>query len=672
MKSTNSIILNILTTLQVMLTCLLVAILYLYFTQIFTQLSINKDEINRSLEDKLSRALSTSLIELKEDVTGKNYDLFEIDLIIRSAILQSINTDILEISYFNFYSYINTKNGKTNDTDIYELPDYFWLNDKKDMYKMLDGGVDDISYGIYPLRFYDTWSNKKPNRLITENSPVFLSMIGNIEKRSMWRYIIANDKINIRKKVDISNRAYEVALQIPFSIFSETKSFLKRGIFEVYITNEGVSKKINELLWFNSSVGIIDNEKISYLKLVSTTLPFDFFIETLKDNKIHYFDIDDKEYFIFIYPHEKYFQKFFIWGLRSDLLGHHELLVQKNTQLYLLVSMIISLIILFILQRLIYFRISNSLKKTMNNLQLSTREQFFPSSKEIIKLCNMTYNQTKEMISHVPRSLPHHLIKNKTVFSSQNQIIGYLVIDLKGFSIYSENRSNYSLTKTINKFYSICVRIIHENQGVIDKFIGDSIVAIWHHNDAEKIALNACLSAISINQEIKQSGIFQNTNLSIRTGIDVDDNYLSIFGSQYRATYTAIGPSISVATVLEELNNLYCTDILITENTFLLAPHNRHDLHYQFIDQLIINEAPYKIYQLLQKTNIEHSHLNNEVYQSAFKNAFKNYQEGAWSKAILAFKKLQNDFPEDRLSAVFIERIRHNECPKNWDGYWQI
>ena len=68
MKSANSIILNILTTLQVMLTCLLVAILYLYFTQIFTQLSINKDEINRSLEDKLSRALSTSLIELKEDV----------------------------------------------------------------------------------------------------------------------------------------------------------------------------------------------------------------------------------------------------------------------------------------------------------------------------------------------------------------------------------------------------------------------------------------------------------------------------------------------------------------------------------------------------------------------------------------------------------------------------
>ena len=112
----------------------------------------------------------------------KNYDLFEIDLIMRSAILQSINTDILEISYFNFYSYTNTKNGKTNDTDIYELPDYFWLNDKKDMYKMLDGGVDDISYGIYPLRFYDTWSNKDPNRLITENTPVFLSMIGNIEK----------------------------------------------------------------------------------------------------------------------------------------------------------------------------------------------------------------------------------------------------------------------------------------------------------------------------------------------------------------------------------------------------------------------------------------------------------------------------------------------------------
>ena len=74
----------------------------------------------------------------------------------------------------------------------------------------------------------------------------------------------------------------------------------------------------------------------------------------------------------------------------------------------------------------------------------------------------------------------------------------------------------------------------------------------------------------------------------------------------------------------------------------MLAPHKRHDLHYQFIDQLIINEAPYKIFQQ-QKTNIEHSHLNNEVYQSAFKNAFKKYR-GAWSKAILAFKKLQNDF----------------------------
>ena len=287
----------------------------------------------------------------------------------------------------------------------------------------------------------------------------------------------------------------------------------------------------------------------------------------------------------------------------------------------------------------------------------------------------------KEAFSkYVSNKLVDEIVKDpeKLKLGGEKREITVLFSDIADFTSISENLAPEELVRLLNKYLTTMTDIIMKNNGMVDKYIGDAIMAEWNMPLPEKDhAQMACRTALEmidaleeLNKDSALSEVKSRVNLPgakihARIGIYTGEAIVGNMGSHERFDYTAIGDTVNTASRMEGLNKVYGTNIMISETTYtqLINHSNSH-----FKDKLMEldyvrvkgKNKPVIIYELCNKKNTE-----NAVNYSK---GLECYRMQKWDDAINEFEKC-----DTKASRVFIERCEHfkiNPPEKDWNGVW--
>ena len=140
----------------------------------------------------------------------------------------------------------------------------------------------------------------------------------------------------------------------------------------------------------------------------------------------------------------------------------------------------------------------------------------------------------------------------------------FLFTDVRGFTAMSETMSPEEVTLIMNKALTIQQKVVQKHGGMVDKYIGDAMMAIFNAPlDLENHAHKAVLAAVEMQQLIKEEGI----GIEIGVGLNTGDAVIGNMGSDTRFDYTAIGDAVNTAARMESSCKEVGEDIVITENT---------------------------------------------------------------------------------------------------------
>ena len=167
-------------------------------------------------------------------------------------------------------------------------------------------------------------------------------------------------------------------------------------------------------------------------------------------------------------------------------------------------------------------------------------------------------------------TVANNLINSDLVLGGQSKQVIVFFSDIRGFTAYSENRGAQEVVDMLNEYFAIMVDIINRNGGVVDKFIGDAIMAVWgapeSSADDAKNAVKACLQMRMALAELNELRISRNQDpIRIGMGLHAGDAISGTIGSNERMEYTVIGNTVNTASRVEASTKSFGADLLITE-----------------------------------------------------------------------------------------------------------
>ena len=243
--------------------------------------------------------------------------------------------------------------------------------------------------------------------------------------------------------------------------------------------------------------------------------------------------------------------------------------------------------------------------------------------------------------------------------------------DIKEFTNISERYSPAELVQHLNEYFSNASSIILEHKAMLDKYIGDAIMAVFGAPIYQEThAIAGCRAALKIQRQLDM--LYKNVSedkpvFITRMGLNSGKMIVGNIGTTSRLDYTAIGDAVNTASRMEGLNKIYGTRIIISESTFDLV---KNEFEARELDLIAVKgkNITIRIYELLgEKGEVESSILQFKNY---FENGLKKYQEKKWNEALVIFKNL-NENEKDLSVELYIERCQEfilNPPDINWNG----
>jgi adenylate cyclase len=268
------------------------------------------------------------------------------------------------------------------------------------------------------------------------------------------------------------------------------------------------------------------------------------------------------------------------------------------------------------------------------------------------------------------------LIKSpeKLVLGGQKKEMVVFFSDIRDFTSISEKLKPEDLTELLNKYLTSMTDIIMENKGVVDKYIGDAIMAFWGApvENEDKVSC-ACLSVISMSLKLKELNRelvgLNFPEIKIGMGLNLGEMVVGNMGSKNRFNYTVMGDEVNFASRLEGLNKIYGTECLVSLSIYEKLENDVRFI-FRFIDNVIVKgkKEPKKIYELV--TCRDENTLN---MIEGFNKAMDFYISGDFSKAGDLFNENYLKY-EDLASKVFYERclvLKENPLT-SWNGVYEF
>jgi adenylate cyclase len=249
---------------------------------------------------------------------------------------------------------------------------------------------------------------------------------------------------------------------------------------------------------------------------------------------------------------------------------------------------------------------------------------------------------------------------------------------VRGFTTIAEAIGARETVAMLNSYFTEMVDVIFAHGGILDKYIGDAIMALFGAPFAGPTdADNAIATANQMLVELAALNMRRTTGgqkpIDIGLGVSTGDVIVGNIGSIKRMEYTVIGDSVNLASRLEGANKYYGSKILFSEFT---KQRLTKPLLMREIDLIRVKgkDFPVAVHESLEYRIGE---LDNglgrmlEHYQAGF----TAYRAQAWDDAEAAFKAALSIMPEDGPSAMYIERCRRfsvSPPSTNWDGIWTL
>ena len=223
--------------------------------------------------------------------------------------------------------------------------------------------------------------------------------------------------------------------------------------------------------------------------------------------------------------------------------------------------------------------------------------RFFSVKKEKREIKNL-------FSKYVSRDVLAEILRNpgKVSLGGEEKEITILFCDIRGFTALSEQTTPRELVSLLNRYFSAMTEKILEKGGVLDKYIGDAIMAFWgapieNENQADgafEAALGMLENLEELNKELKSTG---KPEIRIGIGIYTGRAVVGNVGSHLRFDYTAIGDSVNTASRLEGLTKEYKTNIIIGES---VKNKLKKNYNLKFLDSVIVKGKlkPVNIYGL--------------------------------------------------------------------------
>ncbi|MFC1741894.1 CHASE2 domain-containing protein [Nanoarchaeota archaeon] len=280
---------------------------------------------------------------------------------------------------------------------------------------------------------------------------------------------------------------------------------------------------------------------------------------------------------------------------------------------------------------------------------------------------------------YVSKDVIQHILENpdKLKLGGQKRMITVFFSDIRGFTTISEKLSPEQLVHLLNEYLTEMTNIILRTNGVVDKYMGDAIMAFWNAPlNQPKHAESACTACLMMERRLKQLQKKWNSEgvppLEIGIGLNTGPAVVGNMGSYERFDYTAMGDTVNLGSRLEGLNKPYGTRILISESTRDRIKNRPYLVRKLDMVRVKGKNEPITIYELLCKKDRAKPALLSAARH--FEKGLGLYFKQQWNPAIADFKKADSLRNEgDAPSKVFIERCRHfskNSPGKKWDGVW--
>jgi class 3 adenylate cyclase/CHASE2 domain-containing sensor protein len=247
-------------------------------------------------------------------------------------------------------------------------------------------------------------------------------------------------------------------------------------------------------------------------------------------------------------------------------------------------------------------------------------------------------------------------------------------LDIEKFTTISEKIGTKDLIKLLNRCLNGFSARIHERSGVIDKYIGDSVMAFWnapmeqpdHAHLACLAALDCQLEADKINAEM---GALLPVPLHVRVGLATGEMTVGLMGSDVKMQYTVIGDEVNLASRLEGANKAFGSRILATEECFRQAGD---DVVGRLLGRVRVvgKDTPIGCYDILSKKG-----ELPERWQRAlplFQRAVLLFNSGMLEDARRGFQAVLEIIPEDGPSLFYLRELAENPPAPGWDGVFRL
>jgi adenylate cyclase len=265
----------------------------------------------------------------------------------------------------------------------------------------------------------------------------------------------------------------------------------------------------------------------------------------------------------------------------------------------------------------------------------------------------------------------------------QRRVMTVLFCDVRGFTSTSEGMTPQGLVKVMNRYFSTMSAPIRQHQGVIDKYIGDAIMAYWgppfaDNAEQARLASLAALEMLELVPQLRSElpellGVRTLPNaFDIRIGIATGEVLVGSIGSELMMSYTVMGDTVNLASRLEGANKEYGGRILASEATIVGASDA---VEAREIDRVVTlgqthAQAVYEIMGRKGQLTVAQIEL-----RARFSEGLVAYRAQHWEESRRAFEAALLAIPDDGPSMAFIKRIDKltTDPPGGgWDGSWHL
>jgi adenylate cyclase len=365
----------------------------------------------------------------------------------------------------------------------------------------------------------------------------------------------------------------------------------------------------------------------------------------------------------------------------NDVIGH-----VRGTLYFVTLFAIVVLVLIIIGCSLFSKAIASPmqiLSAEMAKIKLFQLDSDVNVNTNFLEIINMreSFEAMRQSLKNFKRYVPSDLVK-KLINEEINAEIGgekreltMFFSDIAHFTSISEKKSPEELVKDLCIYFESVSSSIIKNNGTIDKYIGDSVMAFWGAPEMnEHHAENACRCAVQIQKTLhtifRQWENQEKIPFFTRIGIHTGDVIVGNMGYTERLNYTVIGDHVNLASRLEGINKIYGTKIIVSEDTWKQC----HDLfEFRMLDKVSVvgRDESLAIYELYsEKDDIEK--MRRKLF-NFYETGLAYYFEQKWDEAVKCFQTVLKYRPHDTPSLVMYRRCmsyKKNPPPEDWKGVY--